>query len=182
MLKEPAIPANAKCKISGCLKPLRYPGMGWCQMHYFRHMRTGRLGIAEHRMPQIHSGYRRSHQLVAELWGKASRYACVTCGDHAGEWAYDGTDPSEKKEEMKVSGRLYPIRFSVWQEFYMPLCTGCHRAKDAGARSKRRTHCKQGHLMDERNTYTRPSRPTTRECRKCKDLEYVRRRAARCLP
>lgn len=110
-----------------------------------------------------------------KLFGAAKDWTCVRCGAQAAEWAYDGTDSSERSE--LILGR-YPVKYSVWPEFYIPLCFPCHRAMDRGAWAQRREVCTHGHGMTLDNTYTRPSRPGTRECRTCKDDEYVRRRLA----
>lgn len=117
--------------------------------------------------------YRHAHARIVELWGHASKYRCVLCGESAAnEWAYDGTDPTAKTQIFE--GR-YPVRFSVYPEYYFPACHGCHRLKDAGERAARRTHCRNGHEMTAENTYTRPSRPGTRECLTCKHNDYINR-------
>lgn len=162
------------CSVQGCDRPGRYIGTGWCQTHYHRYWRTGSLDLQpkEQRTDLTYFG---AHGRVKQVFGSATKYKCVLCGADASEWAYDGTDPSERAGEANG----YPVVFSVWPEFYMPLCHPCHRAKDAGARAVRRTKCTNGHELTEENTYTRPSRPGTRECRRCKTEESKARYLAK---
>lgn len=40
-----------------------------------------------------------------------------------------------------------------------------------------KTHCDQGHPFNERNTYHRPDKPSTRDCRRCRADAEARRRA-----
>lgn len=144
---------------------------GWCQTHYHRYWRTGTTSLRpkELRSDLTYSG---AHGRVKYFFGPANLNPCVMCGGGAAEWAYDGTDPDELFE--LVNGK-WPVVYSAWPEFYMPLCHPCHRQKDAAARSARRTKCKHGHEMAPENTYTRPSRPGTRECKTCKSEEGKRR-------
>lgn len=68
--------------------------------------------------------YQNAHNRVRRLWGNAKLYQCVRCAGPAHDWAYDGTDPTAC---MGVERCFY----SVWPEFYMPLCRNCHRVFDA---------------------------------------------------
>lgn len=104
---------------------------------------------------------------------------CVSCEGPAQEWAYDGTDPTEVHGEVTLYGETYPVRYSMWPEFYAPLCTTCHRAKDRSAWSARRITCRNGHELTPENTYTRPSRPGTRECKICRAESSKKRYLAR---
>lgn len=170
------------CSIDGCTRNRKYAETGWCQTHYHRNWRTGSLDVLPKPMRDDLS-YRGAHERVRSLFGTASYYLCVKCGAEASEWAYDGTDQSERDERMLDK---YPVKYSVWPEFYMPLCFPCHRAMDGGARAQRRTECKHGHRMTDENTYTRPSRPGTRECKTCRYLEsrsrYLRRKSKVVAP
>lgn len=162
----------AICSIAGCDRSRKYVETGWCQTHYHRYWRTGSTDILPKPM-RTDLTYRGAHSRVRLTWGAASKYPCVKCEDPAHEWAYDGHDPDASTEYIQD---VYKVSYSVWPEFYMPMCFPCHRAMDAGARAERRTHCISGHEMTQDNTYTRPSRPGTRECLQCKDDEYVNRR------
>ena len=165
------------CSVEGCDNPRKYKTTGWCQTHYHRYWRTGTLSI----LPKtLHTdvNYRGAHGRVRALFGAASKYECVACGNSADEWAYDGADPGEKTD---FSEGVYLVRYSPWPEFYMPMCFPCHRAKDAGARAARRTECVHGHEMTPENTYERPSRPGTRECKTCKAELSAARYQARKL-
>ncbi len=162
-----------QCSIEGCERARKYLDTGWCQTHYHRYWRTGttELLVREQRTNLTYFG---AHGRVKNTFGSATQYKCVQCSRPAAEWAYDGTDESEITG--LVSGK-WPVTYSVWPEFYMPLCFPCHRAKDAGARAVRRTHCVNGHEMTVENTYTRPSRPNTRECKTCKAEQSAKRYA-----
>jgi hypothetical protein len=157
------------CSITGCTRRMKYNTIGWCQTHYHRWYRTG---TTEDPTPAPVDWWKRvtywgAHTRNIAAFGKASAHACVSCGGQAAEWAYDGTDPTEIVENVRFQGRTYPTPFSRFPEFYMPMCTGCHRALDAGARSARRTECVRGHALTPENTYCPPGRGG-RDCRTCR--------------
>jgi hypothetical protein len=62
-------------------------------------------------------GYKLAHLRCWELWGRAKEHLCWKCTGPAAHWAYDGTDPASKK-------------YSLWPEFYMPMCPLCHKRWD----------------------------------------------------
>lgn len=126
--------------------------------------------------PRADLTYFGAHGRVKRQLGPAGDNPCVKCGAAAKEWAYDGTDPSELSG---VAAGEYPVTYSAWPEFYMPLCHPCHRLMDRSAWATRRTHCTHGHEMTEENTYTRPSRPGTKECLECKRIEAQGRKKRR---
>jgi HNH endonuclease len=68
--------------------------------------------------------YDRAHLRVVRLWGKARLYPCIECGRPAQDWAYDGTDPTGEGVKRK---------YSIWPEFYMPMCHRCHLRRDKGS-------------------------------------------------
>lgn len=164
---RPGAGKSEVCSVRRCSRKRKYVKTGWCQTHYHRWWRTETTELLPKQV-RTDLTYYGAHGRIKMYWGSASQYFCIECGEQAAEWAYDGTDPSELEGEVKVDGVKYPVRYSVWPEFYAPLCTGCHRAKDRSAWSLRRTHCKNGHEMTKENTYTRPSRPNTKECRTCR--------------
>lgn len=154
-----------ECSIEGCANQMKYGKTGWCQTHYHRWWRTGTTDLLVRRPNHEALGYRAVHAVVEREWGRARKYLCVACGDRAKEWAYDGTDPSEKSE--MIAGR-YPVRFSVWPEFYMPMCFPCHRLMDSSARFAKRTHFNQcGHPRSPENTYIPPGKKAA-ECKICR--------------
>lgn len=153
--------AGGPCTVDGCHRVARYAKTGWCETHYDRWRRTGSLELV--RMPKAVVGYTGAHRRVADLWGKAAKYLCISCGGQAKHWAYDGTDPSELTEEVQGRPRVY----SAWPEFYMPMCVSCHGGMDFAAREAGRTHCISGHELVSENIYIRPSRPLWRHCRIC---------------
>lgn len=111
---------------------------GLCKLHYHRKRQgaptegprrnysTGPRAwgfVALATQPITSSG---AHQRVKRLWGSASRYLCVECGNPARDWAYDGTDPTHTYEFTRKSWTHY----SRWPEFYMPMCRPCHSNRD----------------------------------------------------
>ena len=70
---------------------------------------------------QERNAYNKAHYRVVKLWGPARNYLCIACGDPARDWAYDGTDPGERGVKRK---------YSLWPEFYMPMCHACHLGRD----------------------------------------------------
>ena len=108
--------------------------------------------------------YRTAHRRNTYLWGSAKQYTCIKCDGKAAEWAYDGTDPSELSEIVR--GKFF-VKYSAWSEFYMPLCTPCHRNMDKEARPEP-AHCRKGHELTSDNIYNPPKNPTYRECKICR--------------
>jgi hypothetical protein len=170
------------CSIDGCKNLAKYSATGWCQTHYHRYWRTGSTAdpVVGDEI-EVSTTYRSCHMRNISKWGPASLYPCVECGEQAREYAYDGTDPDELRGLTEVNGVDYPISWSRWPEFYMPMCFSCHRRKDARSRSDRRTRCGNGHELTEENVYVRPG-GHGRECRACKRDEYRRRRIAQGHP
>jgi hypothetical protein len=66
--------------------------------------------------------YGGAHMRINQFWGRAREYPCVECGRNAWAWAYDDTDPDYLLENG--------LRYSIWPEFYMPLCREHHARRD----------------------------------------------------
>jgi hypothetical protein len=66
------------------------------------------------------------HYRIVAARGKAARYKCTHCGSQAEEWAYDHTDPNERRNQI---GRD-KCPFSLDINRYMPLCVPCHHKFD----------------------------------------------------
>lgn len=161
-----------ECSIDGCERIAKYAGTGWCQTHYHRYWRTGSLDILPKEL-RTDLTYFGAHGRVKAQLGPANLNPCIECKGDAEEWAYDGTDPTARSG---LVGEGWPVTYSVWPEFYKPMCKPCHRAHDA-AKRPRRSHCAKGHEMTEDNIYRSPSRPGFRECRECKRLNSAERHA-----
>jgi hypothetical protein len=69
--------------------------------------------------------YYAMHQHLWAVRGKASAHPCVRCGKQAQDWAYDNTDPDERRD-TKRNGSAY----SLDVERYQPMCKSCHIAGD----------------------------------------------------
>lgn len=119
---------RASCSVEGCGRP--HKGKGFCEAHLRRwrhHGSTDRI-VAKFQFVT----YEATHQRVSALWGSASQYRCIKCGNPAREWAYDGTDPGQLTGPIRRMSGLY--YYSQWPEFYMPMCIRCHRVMDAASR------------------------------------------------
>jgi hypothetical protein len=68
--------------------------------------------------------YATAHNRCRKLWGPASQYLCIRCGEKAFDWAYDGTDCTQLDGPIGICSRF--------PEFYMPLCHRCHMRLDLG--------------------------------------------------
>src|SRR6266567_2322212 len=83
------------CKQAGCDKGTRGKGRGWCPMHYTRWQRHGdpeatlKKGPAKGTLYRERISYKRAHNRVKELRGKATDYFCsfCSCGVTAHHWA-----------------------------------------------------------------------------------------------
>lgn len=71
--------------------------------------------------------YTGAHYRLRGLWGSAKQYPCISCGEPASSWAYDGTDPEQLYGEARKDRWSY---YSPWPEFYAPMCSRCHRGHD----------------------------------------------------
>lgn len=129
-------PGVGTCSYGDCGDDVLAKGL--CKLHYHR-QRTGKPMDGPKRSystgprawgfeelaskPITTSG---AHQRVRRVWGSASQYPCVECGEAASDWAYDGTDPTHIYEFSRKSW----CHFSRWPEFYMPMCRSCHSDRD----------------------------------------------------
>jgi hypothetical protein len=116
-----------RCSASNCDRPRR--ASGYCNAHYQRAYRTGnaRAGdMIEKRAPHATVTFGGAHLRTSALWGSASQYPCVECGNPAKDWAYDGSDPAQCYGANHGKMQLY----SLHPEFYMPMCRSCHSSKD----------------------------------------------------
>lgn len=120
-----------------CDRPVQKAGL--CATHYNR-LGSGIPMDAPLRPQRMHSfaqlnrviSYDSAHYRCKRLWGSASNYPCVGCGEKSREWAYDGTDPTELvglSDGRDHKGGV-PMRYSLWPEFYKPMCRPCHAEFD----------------------------------------------------
>lgn len=128
----------ADCSIDGCARKRKYKKTGWCQTHYHRWWRTGRVnGLKQERGARGESSrcwkgdnitYRTAHKRVQNMFGKASDGPCAGCGKQADHWAYDGEDPNEKWEYF--DSWEVEIPYSTDVSHYKALCRSCHVKQD----------------------------------------------------
>lgn len=100
-----------------------------CYNHWYEEVRAEKGKVARKDLWDTTIAPGTVHNRARRLWGSASQYPCVECGNDAAEWAYDGTDPTQlyARERPDKSTWLYYSRFP---EFYMPMCKKCHRIRD----------------------------------------------------
>ncbi|NXY93390.1 hypothetical protein HYE82_02980 [Streptomyces sp. BR123] len=68
--------------------------------------------------------YAQAHRNIRKALGPASGYRCwLRCGAAADEWAYDHTDPNERRD---VDGLSAGIPYSMDPTRYVALCKSCH--------------------------------------------------------
>jgi hypothetical protein len=93
-------------------------------MHYMRWWKHGDPSItfASHRFVGDAVTYSGAHIRVRNARGPASAQVCE-CGQPAGHWSYDHSDPDEKHDER---GRPY----SPDPSHYRPMCVPCHKRAD----------------------------------------------------
>jgi hypothetical protein len=68
--------------------------------------------------------YHGAHLRCGALWGTAKHHPCVVCGKPAADWAYDGTDPTERYDDARdyFNQVRTILPYSRFPEFYMPMC------------------------------------------------------------
>lgn len=118
------------CSIEGCDQPHLTKGL--CNKHRLRLDRHGstdhvsdRTGPTHPRWAGDSAGYIAVHGRIHRRRGHANTHACVQCGEQADEWAYDHSDPNERRDDPL--GRPY----STDPQRYEPLCFSCHRLRDS---------------------------------------------------
>lgn len=73
--------------------------------------------------------YAGAHSRVRTARGRASTYDCVSCGQRAQQWAYNGCDPDQLFGP--IGKTTFFAFYSTNADFYDPLCCKCHRSRDA---------------------------------------------------
>jgi hypothetical protein len=126
---EPRMKQPEKCTFPGCTR--RSKSKGYCAGHYRQVRVDGRMVDLREQTVWDACSYSASHHRCRQLWGRVQQYPCVECGKPAGEWAYDGKDPTELYYNRPNFGRLRTILpYSRFPEFYLPMCTSCHKRRD----------------------------------------------------
>jgi len=121
------------CGFEGCSDPVRAYGL--CFTHYCRWRKHGDPRIVHppgeppgpdhsQRRPDWATSYAAAHRRVYRLRGPAVSKACQRCGAPAKHWAYDHSDPDERRNDQGLAYSLDPAR-------YRPLCRPCHVHDDA---------------------------------------------------
>lgn len=72
--------------------------------------------------------YAAAHARVVAKRGKPTEHECAHCGKPAAEWAYDRSDPDEKRNTVGRDDGP----FSLNPAHYLALCVRCHRRLDLG--------------------------------------------------
>ena len=121
------------CKVDGC--DLEHSALGYCAPHYKRVLKDGQPGPAEIRPRTVgdKASYALIHARLKKKRGRAGDAECIDCYGPAQMWAYDHTDPDEKRDPK--TGAYY----SVDLERYSPMCAPCHKRFDLDRIAQRRT-------------------------------------------
>lgn len=145
------------CSVTGCERYTK-GNRKLCSTHSVRLSRTGSLELKPRDISTRGTvKYHGAHRRCDRLWGRAKEHLCIKCGNQAEDWAYDGTDATELSQDFKT----YTVKYSIYPEFYMPLCKPCHGAQDSS------DTCKNGHKLEEGNIYWTSTLPTLRKCKIC---------------
>lgn len=117
------------CAVDTCDRPV--DAKGFCKKHWKRYWKHGDPETVRSAWDEL-DPFRRvcyyaAHDRVKYHLGPAKGNRCIDCGTRAGHWAYDGTDPTELISERAGSAGC---RYSLYPEFYMPMCVSCHRLHD----------------------------------------------------
>ena len=125
---RPAPAPIPPCAVDGCDNPKH--GYIYCSKHYQRWKTNGDpLIVGDHYpgRPRLEiPSYAGVHKRLSRERGRATQFACATCGLPAHEWSYNGGAADEVTENYK--GTL--IAYSVDQSSYSPRCRPCHRRMD----------------------------------------------------
>lgn len=118
------------CSVNGCGQPNSARGL--CRRHYTRWQRHGdtstvktpapRTGPANNMWRGDAASYGAVHRRLAKVLGPAREHNCADCGSPADEWAYDHTDPNERR------GSEGPYSTDITR--YQPMCRSHHRRLD----------------------------------------------------
>lgn len=120
---QPRMKQPTHCTFEGCTgKP---QAKGYCGAHLRQLRLHGRMVPIRNIFDEC--SYIAAHHRCRALWGSASQYPCIGCGNAAQDWAYDGTD---KEMEMLDARVEWVVAYSRFPEFYMPMCKPCHKERD----------------------------------------------------
>lgn len=116
-----AFAPRGQCRIPGC--DAQHYARGLCAIHYGRQQRHGDPEQLD-KPAGDKIGYGGQHHIIRNVRGPADAHQCQRCDRPAIHWAYDHTDPDERRD----SRRGGPYSLDPYR--YMPLCGSCHRAFD----------------------------------------------------
>jgi transposase-like protein len=117
-----------RCVAVGCDKKPK--SLGYCSTHSVQYRKYGTVKPIRTVWDEV--TYQAAHRRCGALWGAARHHPCVVCGKPAADWAYDGTDPTERyydaRDYFNQVRTILP--YSRFPEFYMPMCKACHKQRD----------------------------------------------------
>lgn len=120
-MKQPEL-----CNFEGCTGKAK--SKGYCSAHNRQLRVHGQMVPIRTILDKC--SYIGAHHRCRALWGSAQQYPCVKCGEPAEDWAYDGMDP----KELHDSRVEWVVTYSIFPEFYMPMCKPCHKPRDVERR------------------------------------------------
>ncbi len=71
--------------------------------------------------------YATVHSRLSVLRGPAFTHDCITCGNEADAWAFQGSD-------HVLVDPIKGLKFSLLPDDYAPMCRECHQALDKSVR------------------------------------------------
>jgi hypothetical protein len=181
MAERPRANARGTCTIDGCDRP--HYGKGWCNPHYQRWRRRKEEPAATVVRPVD------PVDPVDRFWTYVDKETARTS---TGCWLWTGPLVSNGYARHSAQNQQVLAHRFAYELLVGPIpeglqldhvwARGCrhlhcvnpaHLEPVTGAENvrraerTRRTHCPQGHLYDETNTYWRKDRPGNRQCRAC---------------
>jgi hypothetical protein len=127
---------RADCSVPGCARP--HFGQGYCKTHNYRFRENGdplrtrrpgaKPGERNHQWLGDAVEYAAVHRRLQVDRGPATEHPCIDCGGAASDWAYQHSDPAERR--CPTTGLLYTTDL----QHYAPMCRSCHLRLDARRR------------------------------------------------
>ena len=94
---------------------------------YGTHLRSGVTTSCGHwRAKPNPESYNAVHLRLSSMYGPASNYPCVECGNPATSWAYNRSGVGERVAERDG----YEVTYSADESQYDPCCGPCHYRRD----------------------------------------------------
>lgn len=121
------------CVVEDCQGRVINKSRMLCNKHYLRWQRRHSLHD-----PVPAPRYEAMHARLKYERGPAKGYDCVSCGQQAAHWAYDGQDPDERTNPPNWGTRKDNLYFSMDPSHYQAMCAKCHKRLDIKIAAQRK--------------------------------------------